>query len=70
MRGLSALGIGLVLGAGVLALSPGVRAGSPLSDAEVVTAFARQGIRISQEEVYPTMVVNGVKVTLRMDGLS
>ncbi len=29
-----------------------------------------QGIRISQEEVYPTMVVNGVKVTLRMDGLS
>ncbi len=29
-----------------------------------------QGIRISQEEVYPTMVVNGAKVTLRMDGLS
>ncbi len=29
-----------------------------------------QGIRISQEEVYPTIMVNGVKVTLQMDGLS
>ncbi len=29
-----------------------------------------QGIRISQEEVYPTILVNGAKVTLRMDGLS
>ena len=28
-----------------------------------------QGIRISQEEAYPTILVNGVKVSLLMDGL-
>lgn len=28
-----------------------------------------QGVKVSQEPVYPTIVVNGVKVNLRMEGL-
>ncbi len=44
------LGIVLGLTAGILALSPGVRAGSPPSDADVVAAFGKQGIRLSGSE--------------------
>jgi len=29
-----------------------------------------QGVKVSQDEAYPTIVVAGVKVTLRMEGLS
>jgi hypothetical protein len=44
------LGIVLGLTAGILAASPGVRAGSPPSNADVVAAFGKQGIRLSGAE--------------------
>lgn len=44
------LGIVLGLAAGILAASPGVRADSPPSDADVVATFGKQGIRLSGSE--------------------
>jgi hypothetical protein len=49
MRG-PLFGIGLGLMAGILAASAGVRAGSLPSDADVVAAFGKQGIRLSGSE--------------------
>jgi hypothetical protein len=50
MRGLSGLGIAVALVSGLMALSPGARAGSSPSDADLVAAFGKQGIRINDAE--------------------